>query len=111
MQEAIHPSRGVSGSRRSLVPYLAVVLALQACFYAGLRLAPHVPSLSWRRRPDDPAARIVRWRKASFDPAKDPALGMMVPALDLRSPDGMPVPLVPDTRHRTALVFVSDAAG
>ena len=97
--------------RRSLVPALATTLAMLLSLFLGLQVAPWLAELGWeppRLRAEDPA---VRWRKAQFDPERDPALGMPVPSMRLHGAGGRRIPLVSDLGEHTALLFVGSGAG
>jgi hypothetical protein len=86
-------------------PLLAVAVLLLLCLYLGLK------SASWFARdlplPAESAeARIVRWRRTRYTPARDLLPGRPAPALLLKGPSGRRVAV--ERGRRTLVVFLAD---
>jgi hypothetical protein len=117
------PAGAMAGQRRSLVPYLLVVLFLQGCLYLGLQAGPWFARYRVQARAERGPESIVRWRQAQYDPGRDPAVGMELPLLKLRDPKGRWLSLTPTGQSgstalrnpgrgnaRLALLLIGDGA-
>jgi hypothetical protein len=94
--------------RRSLIPYLIAALLFQVGFLT-VRLAHALrpSSLTLAPAADVTFAQLMRWRRSVCDPAKDPALGIRPPALQLVGQTGAPFGDRSLRGHRTVLLFAA----
>jgi hypothetical protein len=97
------------GRKHNLVPVLVGILALQACFYLGLRTAPWYLAGRWMPSPPESApARITRWRQARYEAARDPQPGAALPVRALAAVAGGPVQVAGPSGKQTILVFMPE---
>lgn len=97
-----------AGRRRSLVPYLGLVLLFQVAALAGRTLVLNRPARIAPFSPADAERQVVAWRRSVAILARDPQPGSQSLPLRLRTATGGELNLRQLAGRKVAVVFARD---